>query len=488
MNPLKKLFKQTVIYGLATVLPRLLSFVLVPFHTGVMKTGTYGETSLVFAWLAIFNVVLAYGMETAFFRFFNKNDTKENVVATALISLIGSTFLFLIVALLFKESLAGLLDMSANLTTFLILILAMDALVIVPFAWLRAKERPMRYAIIKVVSVAINLGLNIFLLSVLPELAKEGTESLWSTIYIVDFQLEYVFIANVLSSAIALLWVIGLYFDTKYTFDTTLWKSMFKYAWPIMVAGIAFTINEVFDRILLNNLLPVEIAKSEIGKYSGCYKVAVFMTLFATAFRLGIEPFFFSHAKSKNPQKSYAEITTYFVILGSVILLSVIVFSDVLKSILVRNSSYWEAMKIVPIILLANFFLGIYHNLSVWYKVTDKTKYGAFISCIGAVLTLLINFIFIPKIGYMASAIATLVAYGTMMGISYYIGKKHYPIPYNIRKIVFYGGLSILFSGISFYLFDRNLIVGSILLLVFLGLIYKLEGDKLKGIFLKKSL
>ena len=273
------------------------------------------------------------------------------------------------------------------------------------------------------------------------------------------------------------------YFRVKYTFDTQLWKRMMKYAIPVMFAGIAFTINEVLDKILVAEM----VSEAEAGKYAACYKLALFMTLYGTAFRLGVEPFFFSHSNSKTPEKTYARITTYFVILGSCILLAVVVFADLLKLLFVRNEVYWEAMNVVPIILLASFCLGIYHNLSVWYKVTDRTRYGAFISSVGAVLTLVINFAFIPKIGYMASAIATLAAYATMMGLSYYFGKKYYPIPYNMRKIIFYGGVSILFSIISFYVFNRNLIIGTLLLFVFLSLIYKLEGDKLKNIFLKSE-
>ena len=289
----------------------------------------------------------------------------------------------------------------------------------------------------------------------------------------------------IVASAVTFLLMLGLYFKSKFTIDIKLWKRMLVYAAPVLVAGLAFTINEVFDRILLEYLLPEDIAKSEVGMYSACYRLALFMTLFGTAFRLGIEPFFFSHSKSEHPQKAYAQITNYFVILGSIILLAVVVFADVLKVLFVRDEAYWEAMSIVPIIVLASFCLGIYHNLSVWYKITDQTKFGAYISSIGALLTLVINLALIPKLGYMASALATLVAYGSMMSLSYYFGKKYYPIPYNMRKIVFYGGLSILFSVLSFYVFNRNLIVGSLLLLLFLGLLYKLEGDKLRNIFFK---
>jgi O-antigen/teichoic acid export membrane protein len=242
----------------------------------------------------------------------------------------------------------------------------------------------------------------------------------------------------------------------------------------------------VFDRIMLDWLLPDDIAESEIGKYSACYKLTLFMTLFATAFRMGIEPFFFSHSKSENPQKAYAQITNYFVILGSVILLSVVVFADVLKRIIVPNPDYWEAMSVVPIIILASFCLGIYHNLSVWYKVTDRTKIGAYISIIGAILTIVINYVFIPYFGYKASAVATLVAYGTMMALSFYFGHMYYPIPYNFRKIVFYLSISTSFSILSFYLFDRNLFIGIVLLLLFFAMVLKLEKEQLKKIFLKK--
>mgnify|MGYP003111618289 CR=1 FL=1 len=486
MNPLKKLFKQTFIYGLATVLPRVLSFLLVPLYTSVMNPETYGEISVIFSWFAIFNVMLAYGMETAFFRFFNKYSDKENVISTSLISLLISSLMFFVISLIFKETFASLIDVQESLMLYIILILVLDALAIVPFAWLRAMERPLRYSIVKVTSVAMNLLLNIFFLTILPELADKGP-SFWAEIYKENFQIEYVFIANVISSGIALLWVCGIYFDSKYSFDERLLKQMLKYSLPIMVAGLAFTVNEVFDRILLDRLLPEDIAKAEIGKYSACYKLAVFMTLFGTAFRLGVEPFFFSHANTENPKKAYAQITNYFVIMGSLIFLGVIVFIDPLKKLLVRDAAFWEALDVVPIILLASFCLGIYHNLSVWYKVTDRTKFGAYISSVGAIITLAINISLIPKIGYMASAWATLAAYGSMMILSYYFGKKYYPIPYNMRKIVFYLSVSLVFSILSFYVFNRNLIAGSILFLLFLGLIYKMEGDKLRSILIRRE-
>ncbi len=463
----------------------MLSFILVPVYTAVMAPGLYGKVSVIFAWFAIFNVVLAYGMETAFFRFYNKSKERETVVSTSLLSILVTTLGFAVIGLLFQNSFASTLDIEVRYIRYVIYILALDALVIIPFAWLRANEQPMKYAIIKITNVAINLGLNLFFLLLLPKMAGGDSEGSLTWMYLPNFEISYIFISNVVASAVTLVLMFQLYLKSSYRFDAMLWKQMMGYAWPVLIAGIAFTINEVFDRIMLENLLPANIAESEVGKYSACYKLGVFMTLFATAFRMGIEPFFFSHAGTENPQKAYAQITNYFVVLGSIILLAVVVFADQLKVLLVRNEAYWEAMEIVPLIVLASFFLGIYHNLSVWYKVTDKTRYGAFISMTGAIITIGINFFFIPFMGYVASAIATVLAYGTMMVLSYYLGRSHYPIPYNFRKIIFYLALSISFSAISFYLFDRNLIVGCFLLLVFLGLVYKLENEKLRQIIIR---
>lgn len=464
----------------------MLSFLLLPLYTGVLETAGYGEVTIIFSWFAIFNVFLAYGMETAFFRFYSNAQDRNTVVTTSLVSIMASTFIFLVTAFLFKGTIATFTNIEAKYIEYAIYILALDALVIVPFAWLRANEKPMRYAMVKILNVVVNFGLNIFFLIVLPKLVQGNPDSLFMGIYRPNFEISYIFISNLIASGLTLLLMMRLYLRRPYVFDRELWLKMMDYGLPVLVAGIAFTINEVFDKIMLSYLLPEAIAESEIGKYSACYKLAMFMTLFATAFRIGIEPFFFSHATSKNPQKAYAQITNYFVIFGSIILLGVVVFADLLKVLFVRDSSYWEAMSIVPIIVLAAFCLGIYHNLSVWYKITDRTKFGAYISLIGAILTIIINFAFIPHFGYKASAVATLVAYASMMLMSFFFGRMYYPIPYNHRKIIFYLGISILFSILSFYVFDRNLLVGIILYALFLGMVFKLENDKLKQIFFRK--
>ena len=482
MSGLKSLFKQTFIYGLATVLPRMLNFLLVRLHTdkSVLKSvADYGDVSLIYSYFVLFNVILAYGMETAFFRFFNKEEDKDRVVGTSSISLIVSSFGFFLLALFFQDSISNLTDIKPEYINLVIWILLLDALVIIPFAWLRARARPIKYAAIKILNVVINLGLNLFLLLWLKDIAQDGT--VFSFIYKPNFEINYIFIANLVASAVTLLLMLPFYIKVKYTFNKSLWKNMMRYAFPVLIAGIAFSINETFDRILLDKLLPESIAKIDIGMYSACYKLALFMTLFATAYRLGVEPFFFSHAKTTNPQKNYARVLEYFVVFGSVILLTVVVFADVLKVIFIGDEAYWSAMWIVPVILIANFCLGIYHNLSVWYKITDRTKFGAYISIFGAFLTLALNFWLIPIMSYKGSAIATLSAYATMMFLSFYFGRKYYPIPYNLKKIALYLFVSIGLSVFMFYSrFRGNYTMGIALLIVFLGIVYFSERNTIK--------
>ena len=487
MSLYKNLFKQTAIYGLATVLPRMFSFLLVPLYTDLLPKAEYGKVSIIFAWMIFFNVILAYGMETAFFRFYNNEKDKENVIETTTVSIFWSSFIFLFAAMLFRNSLADWSDIDSQYVIYTIWILALDALVIVPFSKLRAHQKPMFYAIIKIGNVVVNLSLSVFFLLYLPEIVQLYPNGYLSSLYVENFQVGYICIANIIASLLTFVVLSPNYIYLNWKFDFSLWKRMMRYGLPIMIAGVAFAINEQFDKILLGKLLPSNIAEAEVGVYSACYKLGLFMVLYRTAYTLGIEPFFFSHASNENAQQTYATITKYFVIFGSFILLSVIVFADIIKYVMIRDASYWEAMKVVPLIILANFFLGIYTNLSVWYKLIDKTYIGAYISIIGAVVTLVLNFLLIPSMSYYGSAIATIAAYGSMMLISYYFGNKYYPIPYEIKKISGYLLLSIAFSVISFYGFRENYIVGISLLILFLYFIYHNEKETLNRILKRKS-
>lgn len=482
----KNLFKQTLIYGLATVFPRIISFILNPLFVYYLPDKSkMGEVSVIFAYLVFFNVVLSYGMETSFFRFYNTEEDKKKVVSTTTVSLFWSSIGFLVISLLFRKSLASWSSINVEYITYTIWILTLDALAIVPFSKLRAEKKPMKYAAIKMSNVTINLLLNVFFLAMLPGLASTDPHGFWNTIYIDNFQIGYIFVSNLVASLFTLVVLIPNYLKITWKFDFALWKRMMTYGWPILFAGIAFAINEHFDKILLDWM---HVPMSDIGAYSACYKIGMFMVLFRTAYTLGIEPFFFSHASNENAQQTYATITKYFVIFGSFITLFVIVFADLLKEVLVPNANYWDAMKVVPLIVFANFFLGIYTNLSVWYKLIDKTIIGAYISFVGAAVTLVLNYILIPSMSYYGSAIATIAAYGSMMIISYKMGQKNYPIPYDFTKIFSYLGITVLFSAISFYIpaLRDNYILKITLLIVFLYFIYYSEKETLLRIIKRK--
>jgi O-antigen/teichoic acid export membrane protein len=481
LSRLKTLYKQTFVYGLATVVPKMLSFLLVRLHTDksvLDNVADYGDVSLIFAYFVLFNVMLAYGMETAFFRFFNSNEKKQTVLNTSAISLLLTSTLVLVLGYCFKDYISNLTHIDTDYIKLVLWILFFDALVIIPFAYLRALGKPIQYTALKLINVILNLGLNIVLLLFLKSWADSS--AFWDKLYQPNYEVHYIFIANLVASAVTLLLLIPFYFKLNFTFKMTLWKQMLRYAIPVLVAGVAFSINETFDRILLERLLPENLSKDAIGTYSACYKLALFMTLFATAYRLGIEPFFFSNAKDRDAKDNYAKILEFFVIFGALILLVVVVFVDIIKLMLIPNEAYWEAMAVVPILLLAYLFLGVYHNLSVWYKVTDRTKFGAYISIIGALVTLGINIIFIPQYGYMASATATLLAYAIMASISYALGQKYYAIPYNLKKIGLYISLSVIFSILSFYYFRENYTMGTLLILVLSAIIWFKEKTMLK--------
>jgi O-antigen/teichoic acid export membrane protein len=482
----KKLFQQTFIYSLATVLPRALAIVLVPLYTSVLKPSDFGLYATLMSYIILGNVVLSYGMETAFFRFINKVPSqKKTVQSTALVSVGISSLSFFIVAFLFREQLSRLIGFDSQFVSYALLILVLDALVIIPFVWFRANEKPLKYALIKIINVCINLGCNLFFLLALPLLVVDNPNTFWHSLYTQDHAVLYVFISNVMASGATLVMLLGVYIKIGFHFSVSIWKKMIRYSFPVLIAGVAFSVNEAFDKILLNYLVPSDIAANEVGVYAACYKLGVFMTLFATAFRLGIEPFFFNHANKANAKNTYATITKYYAICGSAILLVVVVYIDFFKTLLIKNEAYWVALSIVPIILLANLCLGIYHNLSVWYKVTDRTKYGAYISVIGAGITLGLNFILIPKISYMGAAVATLAAYGGMMFLSYFLGRKYYRVPYDVKRICIYLVIAIGFAGVSFYVFGRNLWIGTVLLLVFLLLVLFLERQEIQRIIKK---
>ncbi|WP_299332659.1 oligosaccharide flippase family protein [uncultured Psychroserpens sp.] len=476
MSVLKTFFKDTIIYGLAIVLPRLINFLLVRLHTDVLPNEGYSENTEFYVVAAFFNVILTYGMETSFFRFFSKNKDKNAVLSTAIVTIVLSTLVFGTILLLFRTPISEALRINTEFYTLLVGITLIDTLIVIPFAYLRVTGRPIRFAFIKLINVLIIVALNVLLLS-----KTYGLDSL-RQVFHVENNVEYIFIANLIASVVVLLLVSPYFFKSELQFDTKILKQLLTYGWPIMVAGLAFVINENLDKWLLPDMEGEFIN----GAYSACYKLAVFMTLFIQAFRMGAEPFFFNHSDKENAKETYATILKYFTIVGALGLMIVVVYIDVLRPIFIKKESYLLALDIVPIVLLANLCLGIYHNLSIWYKLTDRTRFGMYISIIGAAITIAINLIFIPRIGFMASAYATLMAYGLMMLISYAIGRKFYPVPYNVPRIALYLLLSAGLSFVTYYQFDRDILIGTVFLLFFIAVITFLERKELK-LLLKRS-
>ena len=476
MSTLKKFFKDTIIYGLATVLPRLMNFVLVPLHTDKLETSSYSDNTTFYVYAAFFNVLLTYGMETAFFRFFSKSEEKSKIFSTALISLTITALLFLLVVISFNSQLADLVNLKQSYFNLLIGVLVLDAIVVIPFAYLRATGRPIKFTAIKLSNIAIYVALNFFFLWAIPKFGINFPN------YDKNDLVQYIFIANLVASMVTFLLLTPYFFKFKLHFNKVIFRQLLNYGWPIMVAGLAYVINENFDKWLLPSVLGKDIN----GAYSGCYKIAMFMTIFIQAFRLGAEPFFFNHSKEKNAQQTYATIMKYFVIFGSFMLVFIIAYLDVFKSLIVKDESYWIAINIVPIVLLANLCLGIYFNLAIWYKLTDKTRYGMYLSIVGAIITIVFNLIMIEKIGFIAAAWATLAAYGMMMMLSYYFGQKHYPVPYNLKRILGYLFSSIVLSIIVLNT-NNNYYINTTLVLVFLGLVYLLEKKELKRMLIKNS-
>jgi O-antigen/teichoic acid export membrane protein len=446
----------------------------------------------------ILSVLLTHGMETAFFRFFQKFKDHENrqntVYFTSFTSVCIISLLFLLFGIVSRQPLASAFkhpDEVIFLVWFLF-ILAADAISAVPFAKLRIQSRSLYFASLKILNSIIMFFSTVILIFWIPkQIENDGIGAeFFSKIYNFDYGIGYAFAANLFASIITFLGLLPTMLDGKYTFDSTLWKKMLSYAWPITIAGLAGIINETMDRQFIKYLLPEGIAEVQMGIYSAVYKIATFITLFKTAYLLGVEPFFFSHADDKNSGKTYATLMKYYAIFSAVILLFLVANLDWIGRLYIRNTDYWIGFQVVPILLIGSTFLGIYLNLSIWYKLSDNTHYGAIISGIGAFITVILNFIGLKytDLSYWACAIATFVSYLTMMLISYFWGQREYPIPYNYKKLIFYIGGSSLLSLIAYYCSNHIAIrigVGNTLFIIFIYLTLKIEHKDVQ-IFKKK--
>ncbi|RRN76563.1 polysaccharide biosynthesis protein [Pseudoxanthomonas sp. SGD-10] len=364
---------------------------------------------------------------------------------------------------------------------YFVFILALDALSVIPFARVRAEGRAMRYALIKFINIASFICLNLFFLFAIPYIIQQdwGIAAWISTWYRSEW-IGYVFISNLIASSLTFLLLMPELFKLQLRIDTKLLLNMFSYSWPVLIANLSFIVNENSDKIFLENLLPADISERQVGIYGACTKLAVFLSIFINAFRLGAEPFFFNTSKDKNAKETYASIMSYFVMALCLVYVGLVANIDLLKYFI--GESYWEGIYVVPILLLGYLNLGIYMNLSIWYKLSDQTKYGLYISGIGALATIVLNILFIPQFGYVASAWISLIVYTLMMLLSYLWGQKHYPIPYKVKRDLLYIILATALVYISFWVFNRNIVVGNILFVSFCIFIFYLERQNLKAL------
>lgn len=449
MSSLKQLASQTAIYGLSQILGRFVNYLLVPLYTTIYTPGEYGVVTLLYSYVTFLNVLLTYGMETAFFRYASKSDNPNQVYVTVLRSVLTTSLVFVSGMILFSGPLSELIRLPEypEYITWFSIIIAVDAFCSIPFALLRQQNRPIKFAIIKNINIFSNILLNLYFLLLCPYAQHNWNMTL--PFYSPSIGVGYVFISNLISSLIT---VPLLYQEIleirKGTFDGVLLKEMLIYALPLMVVGFAGMINETLDRTIIGWFYDdVETGRSMNGIYGANYKLSILMSLFIQAFRYAAEPFFFSHAQSDDKRTIYATVMEYFVLVCLALFLLVTLFIDYFQYFI--GPAFREGLGVVPILLLANMFLGIYYNLSIWYKLSDQTGKGAWISLTGAVITIVLNVWWIPLYGYMGCAWATFVCYFSMAIICYIMGMKYYPIPYRVGKISLYILLALVIFAMS---------------------------------------
>ncbi len=487
MTALRKLASQTAIYGLPTIVGRLLYYLLNPLYTYNFSTAEFGVNTSAYAYVSFLLVFLTYGMETALFRFSQTEIDKEKVYTTALISVFTSSAIFIAAACFFSQPISESIRFTGHpeYVTWFAVIIGSDALAAVAFAKLREQNKAKRFALINIIKICTLIGLNLFFI-VFCKHVHEAPDSVFKPfvekIYNPKIGIGYVFISNLISSLITLLLLSSQIISVRFVFDSPLWKKMMRYALPLLIAGLAGMVNETLDRILLTRLLPKDQAMVQAGIYGACYKVSIIMTIFIQTFRYAAEPFFFSHSKEKDSKKTYADIMKYFVIICSLIFLGTMMNIQWIQYF-AGTAEFRTGIKVVPILLLANMFLGIFWNQSIWYKLTGQTQYGAMLTILGAVITIGLNLYWIPKIGYMGSAWATLICYAAMMAASYFWGNKHYPVNYDLKRILGYLGLSVTLYFISTFIQTGstaiNLILNNTMLLGFAAVVWILDVKKL---------
>jgi len=470
-NPIKKLAGQTAIYGLSSIIGRVVNyFLLTPLYTdkNIFTTDQFGIVTNTYAWVAVSIIFFTYGMETGYFRFANKKtNEKESVFSTSLISVLTTALIFVGLILTFSTEIAigiGYPDHSEYIE-YLGIIIGMDAIVSIPFARLRLDDKPLRFAFVRLTNIAVNIGLNLFFYVFCPwYISTYNYESLNSIIYLVydpAVGVGYVFISNLIASFVTLLLLSPQILIHKWKFEFILWKSLMKYCWPLLIVGLAGALNQHFDKIIIKYLVPNDLGDRETGIYGAIYKLSIFITLFIQAFQYAAEPFFFSQSKEKDSKKTYATVMKYFTILTSAAFLGILLYIDIIKYF-IRSDDFFEGLPILPLLLFSAVLFGVYYNLAFWYKLSGKTYYGAIISGFGSLITVIGNILLIPLFetnypgqGYIGAAIVTLLCFLSMSIISFILGQKHYPIDYDLKRIIGYMALAIALFLTSHFLISH---------------------------------
>jgi O-antigen/teichoic acid export membrane protein len=476
LKEITKLASQTAVYGMGTIVPRLLNYLLLtPFYTRIFAEGQYGVVTELYAYVAFLLVLLTYGMETSFFRFAETGENKDRVFSTAISSLFITSALFVFFASVFAQDLASLIRYNAHpeYIIYFAIIVGSDAFTAIPFARLRQQNRAFRFAWIKIINVSVNIFFNFFFLLFCPWFLRENPESSLALVYNADIGVGYAFISNLIASLVTLILLLPDIFKITFSFDFALLKKIFSYGFPLLLVGLFGMINEVSDKVLFKFLITVpdgvadkqDYILSQLGVYGANYRLAVLMTLFIQMFRYAAEPFFFSHAREENAKALYASVMKYFIIFCLLLFLGVTLFLDFFKYFI--GPDFRSGLHIVPVILMANLLLGIFYNLSVWYKLTDKTRFGAMIALIGAIITITLNIVLVPRFGYTGAAWAHLACYFTMVIFSFFIGRKFYLIKYDILNIALY-----FIIALGIYFLSEYITIGTDTGKIFIHILY----------------
>ena len=486
MNPLKRLASQTAVYGLSSIIGRFLNYLLVPLYTYTFVPADYGVVAEFYAYMGFLAVLMTFGMETGYFRFRAKgDDDASTVLATVLRFLILANGALLLLAVVFQQPVADLLrhPQHPEYIWWVAAILAMDAVGNAAFARLRAEDRALQFAGIKLIEIGANIGLNVFFIVLCRRAFETDPSSFLGQLWNPAIGVGYVFISNLAASVLKLLLLTPQFRGALTGFDGALFKRILRYSLPMVVIGTAGIVNEMLDRAALKYLLPYDDATNmaQLGIYSACYKLSILMTLFIQAFRYAGEPFFFSYAKQQDARQMYALVLNWFVIFCVLIFLLVTLYIDVFQYFV--GSAYREGLFVVPVLLLANLLLGVYVNLSIWYKLTDRTLMGAWVALVGAGITVLCLWLLVPAFGYEGAAWAHLACYSTMVVLSYGLGRRYYPVPYDVLRVVGYIALGLGLYAAGHWLTTslgwHPFAAGTALMALYLAIVAIADGRKL---------